>query len=209
MRQHLVHRVDLHFAFLKALQSEANGHMLSRLHEKGCVRVLRRNRGGQALQQLLYVEFSIGIGLSEFLLQLLGLHVGITANFPKSREQADSLDNFLFLQRHNSTRPACSGATVIGRSLATTSAHCGDTAHGHATWPTASTMRALRSSDELQQFLWIIQPLVEFRTESLGGNLRRDGYVARAWIGRDKSDFVDSDRSLFVVSKRVLDLFVS
>ena len=68
-------------------------------------------------------------------------------------------------------------------------------------------MRALRSSDELQQFLWIIQPLFEFRTESLGGNLRRDGYVARAWIGRDKSDFVDSDRSLFVVSKSVLDLF--
>ena len=67
-------------------------------------------------------------------------------------------------------------------------------------------MRALRSSNELQQFLRIIQPLLELRTESLRGNLRRNGNVACARIRRDKSDFIDPYCGLFIVSKSVLDL---
>ena len=70
---------------------------------------------------------------------------------------------------------------------------------------TAGT-RAFGRGDQLQQFLRIIQPLFEFRAQSLGGNLRRDGYIGRARVSGHKFDFIDPDCGLFVVPERILDL---
>ena len=147
MFQHLVDCIDLHFAFLKTLEGEADGHVLSRLHQKRRVRVLCRNRGGQPLQQLLDVKLSIGISLGEFLLQLLGLHVGIAAHFSESGQQPDGLNDLFFLQGHDSARPNRPNGTVSGCSVATQG---GNAAHRRAAGHTTAAIRALGSSNELQ-----------------------------------------------------------
>ena len=95
--QHLVHGIDLHFAFLKTLQGKADSHMLSCLHEQGSICIVGRYVSGEAFQQLLDVELGIAISLGEFFLQLLRLNVGFAAHFSKSGEKAYGLDDFLFL----------------------------------------------------------------------------------------------------------------
>ena len=90
-------RVDLHFAFLKALQGKADRHVLGCLHEKGRICVFGRHVSGEAFQQLLDVELGIAISFGEFFLQVLRLNVGIAAHFSKSGEKAYGLDDFLFL----------------------------------------------------------------------------------------------------------------
>src|SRR5207245_4798817 len=102
--------------FLKALQSEADGHMLGRLHQKGCVGLFRGNRGSQACQQLLQVDLGVRVNRAEFFLQQLRLNIGIAAYLSKSREQAYGLDDFFLLQGHDATRPGATTVTAAWRA---------------------------------------------------------------------------------------------
>ena len=105
--QHLVNRVDLHFAFLIALQGKANGHMLGRLHQqRGLPIVFLRNRGGKGLQKLLKIDLRIRAGFTEFLLQRFWAGIGILSDLPKMREEANGLGDFLFLQWNRSSARA-------------------------------------------------------------------------------------------------------
>ena len=52
---------------------------------------------------------------------------------------------------------------------------------------------AFGGSDQLEQFLRIIQPLPEFWAEGLRGNLRGYAYIASQRVGRDELYFVDFD----------------
>ena len=66
---HLVHRVDLHFAFLESFQSEADGHVLGRFHQQGSVvRLLCCGLSRETAQQLLQIDLGIGINRAEFFL---------------------------------------------------------------------------------------------------------------------------------------------
>ena len=105
---HLVHRVDLHFALLEAFQGETNGHVLGRFHQqRSVVRLLRVDidLGSQAAQQLLQVDFGVGVNRGQFFLQCRGIGVGVAAYFSKSSQQPDGLDDFFFLQGHDAARP--------------------------------------------------------------------------------------------------------
>ncbi len=68
-------------------------------------------------------------------------------------------------------------------------------------------VRAFGSRDQLQQFLRIIQPLLEFRSESLGRDLRRDADIPGQRIGRYELHFINLDgAALLVRAERFFDL---
>ncbi len=71
----------------------------------------------------------------------------------------------------------------------------------------ATALGTLRSRNQLQKFLRIVKPLLEFRAQGLGCNLGCDADLAGRWIGSDKSYFVDADRSRLAVAEGALDLF--
>ena len=71
----------------------------------------------------------------------------------------------------------------------------------------AAALRAFRGCDQLQKFLRIVKPLLEFRAQRLGRNLGCNADLAGRRIGRDKSYFVDADRSCLAVPEGALDLF--
>jgi len=58
----------------------------------------------------------------------------------------------------------------------------------------------------LQKFLRVIEPLLEFRAEGLGGELGGDGIFAGGGIGGDKLDFIDTDGGILVVAEGFLNL---
>ena len=66
--------------------------------------------------------------------------------------------------------------------------------------------RSLGGSDQLQKFLRVVEPLLEFGAEGLGGELRRHGILAGCGIGGDELDFVDADGGILVIAESFLDL---
>ena len=68
-------------------------------------------------------------------------------------------------------------------------------------------LRAFGGGNQLQKFLRIVQPLLEFWPETLRRNLGGDGHVAGGRVGGNKFHFINSDRCLFTIAKAVLDLF--
>jgi hypothetical protein len=70
----------------------------------------------------------------------------------------------------------------------------------------ASFARSLRGRDQLQEFLRIIEPLLEFRTDGLGGQLGRDGNFSGGRIGGNELDLINADGRILVVAEGFLDL---
>ena len=88
---HLMDGIDLHFAVLEAVQGKADGHVLGGLHKKRSFALIRCFVGGQVCQQLLQIDFGVGVDCTQFSLQKIGRHTGITPNLAKLGEQADGL----------------------------------------------------------------------------------------------------------------------
>ena len=84
----------------------------------------------------------------------------------------------------------------------------GDAAEGRAAGNAGTaTARSLGGSDQLQKFLRVVEPMLEFRAEGLGGELGGHGIFARGGIGGDELDFIDADGGILVIAERFLDLF--
>ena len=163
----------------------------------------------QASQQLLQVDFGIGVNRGQFFLQGRGIGAGVAAHFSKSSQQTDGLDDFFFLQGHDAARP---GSAARDRDCTATAAlyrRAGirNAAHRDAASGDAAALRAFRGRNQLQKFLRIIKPLLEFRAQRLGRNLGRNADLAGRRIGSDKPYFVDADRSRLAVPEGALDLF--
>ncbi len=82
---------------------------------------------------------------------------------------------------------------------------------GRATQRSASTPLAAGACtfggrDQLKQLLRIVEPLLEFRSESLGRDLRGDHHVAGRGIGRNELHFVNLDGGVFDLAQGFLDL---
>ena len=113
------------------------------------------------------------------------------------------------------TSSSCKGTTppaqvpppVTGTAPCHRRAGIRNAADGSAAGDTAAALRAFRGRDQLQKFLRIIQPLLEFRAQRLGRNLGCNADLAGRRIGRDKPYFVDPDRSCLAVPEGALDLF--
>ena len=58
----------------------------------------------------------------------------------------------------------------------------------------------------MQKFLRVIEPLFEFGSQRLCRKLRSHGDLARGRIGGNELHFINTDRGIFVVAKRFLDL---
>ena len=201
--------VHFDFALLVALQGEADGHVLGRLHQQRRVFFLLRCRlRCQTSQQLLQVQPRIRIGLGQFFLQdLLLWPMGSCCTWPKRVSRPDRLNDFLFLQRDHAAGPClrCTGSSTLYPSLFQNRAllpawsdwaRCPSGTMGtpSARAATASaSVRTFGGRDELQQLLRIIQPLLELRSQRLRRNLRRDAHVAGQRIGGDELHFVDLD----------------
>ncbi len=149
-------------------------------------------------------------------MQRFRLGVWITADFAEASQQPDRLNDFFFLQWNGAAAPVPTGSRAAGS--ASTSAYRDRTvdpaywAHfqpaRRPTDPRATLMSPFSSRNQLQKFLRIIQPLLEFGTERLSSDLGRDGNVAGSGIGRNKLDFIDSMVACLLSSvKNFLDLF--
>ncbi len=163
--------------------------------------------GRETSQQLLQIDLGVGVNRGQFFLQGCGIGAGIAADFSKSGQQANGLNDFFFLQGHDAARPGA--AAGCSRSTSATGPRTFGTLPT-GTLPGASPGSALRAfggRDQLQQFLRIIEPLLEFRAQGLGRDLGRNADLAGGRIGGHKPHFVDADRGALAVSKSVLDLF--
>ena len=89
-----------------------------------------RSLGGKAAQQLLQIDLGIGVDRAQFFLQCFLTAVGIAANFSKPGEQADRLDDFFFLQGHDSAGPGAAGGCICTFGDGTTDVR--NAAHRHA-----------------------------------------------------------------------------
>ena len=108
------------------------------------------------------------------------------------------------MQGHNPTRPG----TNAGSGWST--ARSGTTHVGYAANRRASRRAALGAfscGDQLQQFLRIVEPLLEFGTQRLCRDLSRHAHLAGRRIGGYKPDLVDADGSVLAVPKSTFDFF--
>ncbi len=71
--------------------------------------------------------------------------------------------------------------------------------HHHARLPLtrAAGVSAFRRGDQLQQLLWIVQPLLKLGAERLSCNLSGDTDVSGEWIGSHEFHFVYLDGARF------------
>ena len=160
-----------------------------------------------------------GIGLDEFLLDVFFFDARVLLDLAESSEQANRLDHFLFLQRDHSAGPCRSGACA--RAASSSAAASATTAsmnrvrciaeghHGNSRSAgcSASRVRAFRGCDQLQQFLRIVQPLLEFGAERLCRDLRRNAHIAGQRVGSHELHFINLDgAAFFVFAQRFLDL---
>ena len=84
----------------------------------------------------------------------------------------------------------------------------GNAAEGRAArYAGATGARSLGGGDQLEKFLRVIEPVLEFGAKSLSGELCRHGKFARGGIGGNKLDFIDADGGTLVVAQAFLDLF--
>src|SRR5712691_11566137 len=104
---HLVHGVNFHFALGIPFQSEANCHVLSRLHQQRRVFFLLLSSclGRQASQQLLQVQPRVRIGLAHFFLESFRTNSWIALHLAETSEEANRLNHFRFLQWHHAAFP--------------------------------------------------------------------------------------------------------
>ena len=159
----------------------------------------------QTFQQLLQVELGVGIDLGQFVLQRFCLGAGVGADFSEFSKQTDGLNDFFFLKRHNAARPGSRRQHDCRRLHQRCPHWCRHSEHCQSgrcrTAPPEREPSAAAIS--CSKFLRIIQPLLEFGPQRLGCNLRRNGHVGRARIGRHKLHFVDPDRGRLAVSEDV------
>src|SRR5450755_4946303 len=130
-------------------------------------------------------------------------------------EQANGLDDFLFLERNYATSPVSEGGPYRGSSRRSVGVpnQAGRNGDARNTAERRAALHAgtgvagsLRRSDQLQKLLRVVQPLFEFGAERLGSELRRHRNLARGRIGRHKLDFVDADRGILVVAEGLFKL---
>ena len=173
----------------------------------------------QAAQQLLQVQPRIRIGLGQLLLNIFFFNVGILLHLSKARQQPDRLNDFLFLQRNHPAGPCrsragCGAATRTNRSairnpssLARALRSVGYAAERHhgntvrARCSATARVCAFGSSNQLQQFLRIVQPRLELGAKRLRGDLRRDADVARQRIGCHELYFIDLDCAALFIAR--------
>ncbi len=195
---HLVHGIHFDFAFLIALQSETDRHVLGRLHQQRRVLLVRRGFRRQAPEQLLQAQPRIRIGLNQILLDIFFFDARILLYLPEPGQQPDRLNHFLLLQRNNPSGP-CRGRTRCRRPA--TFHRIGYAAQRNhrnsvgGPFATAARIRAFRGGDQLHQLLRIVQPLPELRSQGLSRNLRCNAYIAGQRIGRHKLHFINLDRA--------------
>src|SRR6202140_3735116 len=132
------------------------------------------------------------------------------------REQANGLDDFLFLQGNDAAGPSSGRGSGRGsaRRSARARGHAAgngdvrDAAEGRAAlYARTAVARSLRGGNQLQKFLWVVKPLLEFGSQRLGGELGGNGIFAGRGIGGDKLDFIDADRGVLVIAQGFLNLF--
>src|SRR5262249_14971115 len=116
----------------------------------------------------------------------------VAADFAELCEQTNRLNDFFFLERHHATGP---GYCCSGCRCTPTPANCGYAPDRSLARRTAtSTGGSFSCSNQLQQLLGIVQPLLELWSKALRGDLSRDRDFIRGRISRDKLNFVDTDR---------------
>ena len=98
---HVVDGVDFDFAALIAVEGEFNRHAFSGLHQKRGVvavaRVVLRSLRGQAFEQLREIDLGAFGRLAQFNLEIFRGSVGILHCLAEMGEQANGLNDFLFL----------------------------------------------------------------------------------------------------------------
>ena len=169
------------------------------------------------------VQSRIRIRLRQFLLQIFLSDGRILLHLPEPRQQPDRLDHFLFLQRNNSSSPsrrrpgypatrhpnrrAVWNPPSLARSWRKIR-HAAERNHGNpASRRSTARIRPFGSGDQLQQFLRIIQPLLELRSQRLRRNLRRDADITGQRIGGHKLHLIDSDAAArFICAQSFLNL---
>src|SRR5439155_16240001 len=106
-----------------------------------------------AREQLLQIHLGVGVGLAEFLLQDRSFRF-IAACFTEPGEQANGMNNLLFLKRHRAADGAAGGtaATPVSEWDAAEWGHAGIT----------SVPGTFRCCDQLSQLLRIVRKLLEF-----------------------------------------------
>ena len=83
----------------------------------------------------------------------------------------------------------------------------GDAAEGRAAGCARTAVaRSLGGGNQLQKLLRVIEPLLEFGAEGLGGELGGDGIFAGGGIGGDELDLIDADGGILVIAEGFLDL---
>ena len=200
--QHLVDGVDLHFAFLIALQGEANGHMLGRFHQqRGPSIVVLRNGRGEGLQELLQIDLRIWAGLAELLPQRFRVGIWILTGLPEMCKQANGLDDFLFFERNSRSGAAGSRAWLTCCAALTDRG----TPQRSSAWY-ATGLCTFSGGDQLQEFLWLVEPLFELRAERLGCDLGGHADFAGGRIGSHELHFIDLDAGFLVVAQGFFDL---
>ena len=152
---------------------------------------------------MLKVNLGIRVNFAEFSLQQLWVRARITADFSEPGEQPDGLNYFFFLKRNHSTCPG----TLWDRNSCVAGS-CGSIRNAANRRSTGFSARlgAFRCGDQLQQLLWIIEPLFELRTQSLCRNLRCYAYFTRGRIRSDEFDLVNPDGCVLVVTESLLDV---
>ncbi len=220
---HVVDSVDLDFTALIAVEGEFNRHAFSGLHQKrrviAVVGVVLRSLRGQAFEQLREIDLGAFGSLAQLNLEIFRGSVGILHRLAKMGEQANGLDDFLFLQGNDAACPTSERGSA--RRSARRSARGSTGARGHAAGngdardaaqgraarsARTAVARSLSGGDQLQKFLRVIEPLLEFGAEGLGGELGGNGIFAGRGIGGDELDFINADRGILVVAEGFLNL---
>ena len=208
---HVVDGVDLDVAALVAVESEADGHALGGLHQHRCLVVVRiivhRRFGGQTLEQLGEIDLGGFGSLGDLGLEVFRGSVGIMQRLAKMGEQANRLDDFLFLQRNDAAGPSSARRCSAG-TYAAGNGDAGDAAEGRAAGRAGTSVAcSLGGGDQLQQLLRIAEPLFGFGAQSLSRELGGHGNLAGGGIGGDELDFIDANGGTLVIAEGFLNLF--
>jgi hypothetical protein len=155
------------------------------------------------------------VGRAKLFLKIFGRHIRVRGRFAESGKQADCLNDFFFLQGNSlsvpyagsAASPGSTGPSGSAASPTPSAANGGHCADGRASRVTiSSAVGAFGSRNQLQEFLRIIQPLLELGSECLCGDLGCDRNFSGGWISSHEFHFIDLDRRAATVAKGVFDL---
>ncbi len=147
--------------------------------------------------------------------RISGTGIRIALHLAESSQQADGLNHLGLLQREllhlprlaRFAVPAALPGLCPGNPVAGTSWNASEGNSRAAALAPAACVGAFRRCNQLQQFLRIVQPLLEFRAQGLRRDLRCHADVASQRVGRHKFHFIDLDRAaLAFVVERFFDL---